>query len=265
MLRPRDVAASAERLRADSLGLLASLTEDELAREAVPGWSVADVFRHLAETDRTLVLGRHLLDFLPRVAEDEFERGNDAALERLRGRSRDELADELVRWGRRLLRIVRLTPTPLAGVRIPTMFGRVEVGWFAALRVYDEWVHQYDVLTAVGRPGPRLDPAMRDLLAEFVLRGLPAKPLRSLERREGVVAFDLDADLPTWRFDLRERRYGPLVESVRTVTIRTDVETIVLIAADRVRWQDAERDGRLTLDGDDRSSAEAVLGVVRIV
>ncbi|MBW3661868.1 MAG: maleylpyruvate isomerase family mycothiol-dependent enzyme [Actinobacteria bacterium] len=265
MLRPRDVAASAERLRADSLELLTSLTDDELSREAVPGWSVADVFRHLAETDRTLVLGRHLLDFLPGVGDDEFERANDAALERLRDRSRDELSDELARWGRRLLTIVRLIPTPLASVRIPTLFGRVEVGWFAALRVYDEWVHQYDVLRAVGRSGPRLDPATRDLLAEFVLRALPARPLRSLERREGAVAFDLDADLPTWRFDLARRQYGPLVESVRTVTVRTDVETIVLIAADRVRWQDAERAGRLALDGDDRSSAEAVLGVVRIV
>ena len=265
MLRPRDVAASAERLRAYSLELLASLSDDELEREAVPGWSVADVFRHLAETDRTTVLGKHLLDFLPGVEDDEFERGNDAALERLRARGRDELADELERWGRRLLTIVRLAPTPLARVRIPTMFGKVELGWFAALRVYDEWVHQHDVLAAVGRPPPRLDPAARDLLAEFVLRGLPAKPLRSLERREGVVAFDLDTDLPTWRFDLAQRQYGPLVGSVRTVTVRTDVETIVLIAADRLAWQDTERDGRLALDGDDRSSAEAVLGVVRIV
>lgn len=265
MLRPRDVAASAERLRATSLEILASLGDDELEREALPGWSVADVFRHLTESDRTVILGKHLPDFLPWVSDDEFERGNDDSLNRLRGRPRAELADELERWGRRLRTVIRLTPTPVAKLRVPTMFGKVDLGWFSGLRVYDEWVHQYDVLQAVGRQGPPMDPATRDLLAEFVLRALPAKPLRGVEHREGVVAFDLHADLPTWRFDLARRQFGPTVDAVRTVTVRTDVETLVLIAADRISWEQAEKDGRLTLDGDDRAAAAAILGVVRVV
>lgn len=265
MLRPRDVAASAERLRATTLEILASLDDDQLDREALPGWTVADVFRHLAESDRTTVLGKHLVDFLPKVTDDEFERGNDRSLERLRGRSRDELAVELATWGSRLRTIMKMAPTPLAKMRIPTMFGTVDLGWFSGLRIYDEWVHQRDVLQAVGREGPPMDPATRDLLAEFVLRALPAKPLRTVDHRDGVVAFDLDTDLPIWRFDLGRRQFGPTVDAVRTVTVRTDVETLVLIAANRVDWEQAEKAGDLTLDGDDRAAAAAVLDVVHVV
>lgn len=262
----RAIADAAERLRTTSLTLLRSLSDDELEVEALPGWTVADVFRHLASSDREVVLGRSLKDFLPFVDDDEFEHRNDEALERLRAAPREQLEHELEVWGRRLRRIIRTTPSILGSVHVPTLFGRVSLGWFSGLRVYDEWVHQWDVMRALERGVPPMDDDLRDLLAEFVRRALPAKPLRKLKQRRGVVELDLaDVSPPHWRFDLWSRTFGARVTASPTVVIRTDVPTLTLLAADRVTWQEAEAQGRLQLHGDDRVAGEALLGVIRVV
>lgn len=272
-MHPRDIAVSAERLREASVALLDGLGSDELdtlalpSRDGGPPWSVADVFRHLALSDREVVLGRHLLDFLPFHDADEFEAANDAALERASGMSRQRLRDELVAWGRRLRTIMRTTPAPIARLRVPTLFGRVTLAWLATLRVYDEWVHQDDIARALQRDAPPIDEATRDLLAAFHLRALPPAPLRRVDHDRGVVqvAFTDALGSPAWRFDLAAREYGPRVVSAPTASIECDVATWTRIAADRVSWRDAEAGGDLRIHGDDREAAESLLDVVRVV
>lgn len=274
MADTRTIAEVAGHLRDHTVGLLDRLTPEQLERVALPprhaggtAWTVADVFRHLAESDRQSVLGSHLADFLPFNDGDAFEDHNDRMIERLRGAPRQQLRAELVAWGRRLRTIIRLTPGPLSRVTVPTMFGKVALWWLATLRVYDEWIHQDDIARALDTDRPEMDVATRDLLAEFQLRALPAGPLSRIERREGVVevAFDDALSQPAWRFDLSTRTFGPRVTSPPTVHISTDVPTWTRIAADRVGWKDAENGGDLTIEGEDRDAAEALLAVVRVV
>ncbi len=274
MPEPRTVAEIAGHLRDHTVALFDRLTPEQLERVALPprhpggeGWTVADVFRHLAESDRQSVLGSHLTDFLPFNDGESFEDHNDQMIQRLRGAPRQQLREELVAWGRRLRRIIRFTPGPLSRVKVPTLFGRVALWWLATLRVYDEWIHQGDLARALDLDPPEMDVRTRDLLAEFQLRALPAGPLYGIERRDGVVevAFDDALSRPAWRFDLSSHEYGPRVKATPTVRIETDVATWTRIAADRIGWTDAEAAGKLTIDGDDRDAAEALLEVVRVV
>lgn len=271
---PRTIAEVAEHLRDHSIELFDRLTPEQLEQVALPArhaegeaWTVADVFRHLAESDRQSVLGTHLTHFLPFNDGDAFEDNNDEMIQRLRGAPRQQLREELVAWGRRLRRIIRLTPGPLARVKVPTLFGRVALWWLATLRVYDEWIHQDDIARALDLDPPEMDVRTRALLAEFQLRALPAEPLSRIGRRSGVVevAFEDALSQPAWRFDLSNHQYGPRVTATPTVRISTDVPTWSRIAADRIGWKDAESGSDLTIEGDDREAAEALLEVVRVV
>lgn len=271
---PKTIAEIAGRLRDHSVALFDRLSPEQLEQVALPPrhaggeeWTIADVFRHLAESDRQSVLGSHLTDFLPFNDGDAFEDHNDQMIQRLRGAPRQQLREELVVWGRRLRRIIRFTPGPLSRVEVPTLFGKVALWWLATLRVYDEWIHQDDIARALDLDPREMDVRTRDLLAEFQLRALPADPLYRIERREGVVevAFDDALSQPAWRFDLSTHKYGPRVTATPTVRIETDVPTWTRIAADRVGWKDAEAGGHLVIEGDDRDAAEALLEVVRVV
>lgn len=261
-MHPKDIAAAIRRLRAASLALLDRCSDADLELEALPGWTVLDVFRHLADSDRGSVLGGHLVEFLPGRDLLAFERVNDANLERLRGCGRAEVRDELERWGKRLATVVSIVPGRVGRLPIPTAFGRVPLAWMGALRPYDEWVHQWDVSRALGLPDPAMDTPTRDLLAEFQLRALPAGPLRSLPRTEAVVEVRLpDTSLPAWRFDLATHRFGPRVTAPATATVVTDVPTFCLVAGARRPWRELD----VTVDGEDRAAAESLLDVVRVV
>jgi hypothetical protein len=214
------------------------------------------------------VLGVHLKNFLPgrslQTFEKEFEAVNDRNLERLRGVDRATLRRELEVWGNRLARIIGLVPAPLARVNVPTAFGRLPLGWLGCLRPYDEWVHRWDIAKAVGQTDPLMDQPIRDLLAEFQLRALPAGPLRDAELPGGVVEVRIE-DGQVWRFDLTRRQFGAHVFAHPTVTIHLGVPDFCLIAANRVTWQDTEAAGRLKIEGDDRAAAEVILELVRVV
>lgn len=276
MLRPRDVAPAISRLRGGSLLLFDRLTDQQLEVRALPEWTVADVFRHLADSDRGSVLGFHLLEFLPGRDLDAFEEHNDENLERLRHVDRTTLRRELQVWGRRLSRAVSLVPAVAARVHVPTAFGRVPLGWVGALRLYDEWVHQWDVQQALGEDEPPMDLPLRDLLAEFQLRALPAGPLESV-RADGVVEVRVSTGAeedvpgghgtgdPVWRFDLARRRFGAHVTSLPTATIRLDAATFCLVAANRVRWRDAVDRGAITLEDDAAGTGAQLLDHVRVV
>lgn len=277
MLRPRDIAPAISRLRGGSLLLFDRLTDQQLELTALPGWTVADVFRHLADSDRGAVLGFHLREFLPGRDLDAFEEHNDANLQRLRGVDRATLRRELQVWGQRLSRAVALVPGFAARLHVPTAFGRVPLGWVGSLRLYDEWVHQWDVQQALGEGAPPMDLPLRELLAEFQLRALPARSLESVDA-DGVVEVRVvtgDGTRPeatagavdelVWRFDLERRRFGAHVRRPPTATVRLDTATFCLVAADRVPWREAAGAGAITLEDDDARTGAQLLDHVRVV
>jgi len=267
MFSPRAVASAIVALRGTTCAMLDGLADDQLDLPALPDWSVADVFRHLAEGDRGSVQVRSLRHFLPGKDLFAYERVNDDALSRLRAAPRAQLRRELQTWGRRLAMIVRVTPTPLGRIRIPSAFGTLPLAWFGVLRLYDEWVHQYDVATAVGAPDPELPGSTADMLAQFHLAAVKADALNNLATRPGVVEVAVgDATrVRPWRFDLTSRDAGPGLAQPASVEIACDVGAWCLLAADRLTWQDLEEQGRLKIVGDDRAAAEALLDVVRVV
>lgn len=269
-MHPRDIAAAARTLRAASCELFDRLDAEQRATEVLPGWSAADVFRHLAEADRAVVLLTGLRHYLPKVTIRGMERRNDDGLERLRALPDEQLRRELEDWGRRLAAIIGATPGFVTRVKLPTVYGRVGLDWFAALRVYDEWVHQWDVHQALdlapehGDPGA--DETTRAVIAEFLYRELPARGLRDGLSVDGVVQVKLTGSggVPAWRFDLTARRSGPDVINDPTVSITCDTLTWLLIRSERLDWRDVERDGDLLVEGPARAAAEALLAVVPV-
>lgn len=262
-MRPRELAPAITRLRGGTLLTFDRLTDEQFEVEALPGWTVADVFRHLADADRGSVLGTHLAEFLPGRDLAAYEDHNDANLGRLRSVDRATLRRELEVWGRRLARVVGVVPGPVARVTIPTAFGRVPLGWVAGLRLYDEWVHQWDIARALDEDEPPMDLPLRDLLAEFQLRALPAGPLRGLDA-DGVVEIAV-TDGPVWRFDLEGHQFGANVRATPTASIRLDVGAFCLMAADRVPWRELADGGRLQVEDDPAGSGAAVLDACRVV
>ena len=186
MLHPRDIGPAISRLRGGSLLLFDRLPDEQLELEALPGWTVADVFRHLADSDRGAVLGGHRWSSCRARTSTSSNGTTTPNLARLRERDRATLRHELEVWGRRLSRVVGLVPAPVARVPVPTAFGRLPMGWVACLRLYDEWVHRWDVARVIDDPEPPMDLPLHDLLAEFQLRALPAGPLHEV-RRDAVV------------------------------------------------------------------------------
>lgn len=263
MLAPRDIAPAISRLRGGTLLVFDRLSDEQLELPAVPGWTVADVFRHLADSDRGSVLGFHLREFLPGKDLDEFEQHNDSNLARLRQADRAQLRRELETWGRRLARVVSVVPAPAARVKVSTAFGRLPLGWVACLRLYDEWVHRWDVATALDEPEPPMDAPLRTLLAQFQLRAVPAGALETATGDRVVEVRVTDG--PTWRFDLASRRFGADLPAVASATITLDPGAFCLVAADRVPWRTLAEDGRITVQDDDAGSAASLLDAVRVV
>ena len=260
MLHPRDIGPAISRLRGGSLLLFDRLTDEQLELEALPGWTVADVFRHLADSDRGAVLGGHLLEFLPGKDLDEFERHNDANLARLRERDRATLRHELEVWGRRLSRVVGLVPGPVARVPVPTSFGRLPMGWVACLRLYDEWVHRWDVARASTTPSrPWTCPCTTCWPSSSSERCRPARCTSCVGTRRG----------DPWSTGRSGASTSPGTGSAPTcgrptATVRVDVPALCLVAGDRVPWRELaagpDRRGRRR-----RGAAAAVLDACRVV
>lgn len=262
--RTRDVAAVIRRLRGATLLRFDALSDADMELPALPDWTVEDVFRHLADSDRGSVLGGHLLEFLPSKDLDEFEKTNDVNLARLRGVGRTRLRHELEVWGQRLARVVGVMPNGVARRRVSLSFGRVPLTWMGCLRPYDEWVHNWDIAQVTGDVEPPMEPALRDLLAWFQLRALPADALLQVGVRDAVVEVAVD-DGPTWRFDLASGAFGPDLATTPTARVELDAAAFCLVAGDRVPWRTLEADGRIRVDDDDTGAAAAVLDAVRVV
>lgn len=254
-------AIRAERRR--TLALVRRLEPDQFEVVATPGWRVREVLAHLITTDRATVLGSNLAVLL--ASAERLERWNDRQVRKWADRPISDLLLGLDRWGRRLARI-RLIPSPLYRLRLPTFLGRAPVELLAWSRVYDEWVHRQDIRRALGMPDEDVDVAP---VAEFILAAIEVNTVPQLRGRPGTLSISLkDAPIAAWRYDLGSGRSGPEgtdpVSAPSDVRISANAPAFVMAAAGRDSFRDLADRGDLTVEGDE-GLAEAFLGVLRIV
>jgi uncharacterized protein (TIGR03083 family) len=249
------------------LDLLRALPEADWEKIVVPRWRVRELAAHMITTDEGTLTGRLLtIGFTrdPVGGVSKVEAWNDKQVARWADRPIPELLDGLEKWGRRLERLAGVVPTFLAKRTMPTPLGRASLLWLAGLRVYDEWVHREDLRRALGMPSDDV-PAVVGPAARMLQAGIPMQSLPRLAagvEGSASVAFD-DVELPTMAIDLTEKRYGYGV-AADGARIGGRAAALVMVAARRDPWREAEAAGALKVEGD-RAAAEAVLDALLLV
>jgi len=155
----------------DIAGLLAGLTDEEWSRPALPGWDVHDVLAHLIGTERSLTGAA-----LPDVPSDpgahvrnDIGRLNEAWITALRDRAHaDLLADFRAVTAERLASLLAMSVEEFNAPSW-TPAGNATYARFMQIRIFDCWMHEQDIRTAVGRPGNEDGAAARQSLEEVVL------------------------------------------------------------------------------------------------
>lgn len=233
-------------------GFLAPLAQDGWERPAprCPGWSIADVVLHLAQTDEMAlgsvrgqlpeVLGALTAGLAPTASIDD---GAGAMVAAQRGGPAPAVHE---RWhsGADALCAALTAADPSA--RVQWVAGAMAVRTLATTRLAECWIHTGDVATALGRPVPasaRLRP-----IARLAWRTLPYAFERAGRRLAGPVRFALTApDGELW--DL-------VPDAPAVTTITGPALDLCQVAGQRADAADTD----LTGVGPD---AEAVLALVR--
>lgn len=259
----REVVDAIRAQRHRTVALLESLTPEEWDTIVTPGWRVREVAAHLIATDEAALTGRMLALGLRQVPIPEFEAWNDEQVRRWVDRPIPALLHALDAWGRRLVRIARMTPDAAARARIQTPLGRVSLRWLGMQRVYDDWVHCEDIRRALGLSSDAapevVRPSARQLQAIIPIQTLARIPATA-SGRVGLRFSDLD--LGTFGLDLGARRYG-IGMTVET-TISGPAAAVIMVAAGRDRWRGAEERGDLVVAGP-RPPAELFLDALLAV
>jgi len=253
--------------RQRTLALLRDLPEADWERIVVPRWRVRELAAHMITTDEGTLSGRIFSIGFTKDAVGgipKIEAWNDRQVARWADRPVPELLAGVEKWGGRLERLTRMVPGPAARPALPTPFGRVSLLWLAGLRVYDEWVHREDLRRALGLPSDDEALVVRPV-ARMLQAGIPVQSLpRVAAGSKGTVALGFDdLDLPAMGFDLGARTYGYGIESV-DARIAGRAAGVIMVAARRDAWRDAESSGGLKIEGD-RAAAEAFLDAMLLV
>jgi uncharacterized protein (TIGR03084 family) len=187
-------------------GLLAGLDEAGWARPSrCPGWTVADVVLHLAQTGEMTVSSAER-----RFTEAVAAFGNPAGPPA--GATVDDLAGLAVaaergrpgaevhqRWRAASAAQAKALGACEAGTRLPWVAGELAAITLATTRLAETWIHTGDVAAGLGRdlpPGGRLRP-----IARLAWRTLPYAFTRAGRTLAGPVALALTApDGATWEF-----------------------------------------------------------------
>lgn len=253
-----DAAAALAGQQAELAAILAGLDASGWATESrCPGWTVADVVLHLAQTDELAVAS-----FEGRFVEDValLSDGVDGAgvtnaddwaafaVARERGPSGPAVADRYL-TAAAALRDAVATADP-AG-RFPWVAGDLSGPTLTTTRLSEAWIHTGDIAEPLGVDLPAT--ARLRLVARLAWRTLPYAFARAGVALGGPVAFELTGpDGAAWSF----RPDGdPSVSTIAT-TIRGPAEELCLVAARRL----APAATSLTGDGPDSA---AVLRLVR--
>jgi uncharacterized protein (TIGR03084 family) len=244
------VAALAEQ-HSELADLLDGLGEPDWEREtSLPGWTVADVVLHLAQTDE-LALGSargrfgEALDGLAGgiTGAESVDDGAAAMVARERGRPPAEVHE---RWRTGAGRLRETLASCAPDLRLTWVAGELSARTLATTRLAETWIHTGDVAGAVGATVSASDRLWH--VARLAWRTLPYAFSRDGAQLAGPVAFELRAPSgAAWEFTPDE----PAV-----TVVRGDALELCRVAARRV---DPARTG-LRAEGPD---AAAVLRLVR--
>jgi uncharacterized protein (TIGR03084 family) len=240
-----DVVAAVAGESAWMAKLLADLEDADWARESrCPGWTVADVVTHVAQTNELAVasLDGTFAEVAGRFANDVQGPTIDDVVDGMVARERGvSSADVHRRW----TSAVETLNASLAAAdlhrRVPWVSGEITVQTLAATRLAEMWIHGGDVAAAVGAeqlPTERLRP-----IARLAWRTLPYAFSRAGRQLGGPVAVELTApDGDIWSF---------VPDAPAATTISGPALDFCLVAARRVDHQMTALHG----DGPDASAA----------
>lgn len=228
---------------------------------ALPGWRLREVIAHLVTTDKSSVTGANLLTVLGSM--DRLERWNDRQVPRWADRPIPQLLTGLERWGRGMLRLARLLPSPLYHLRAPSIFGRAPMGLLIWSRVYDEWIHRQDMRRALGLPDEEVDLASP---AEFLLTAIVSAVLPNVQDAPGKVVVELEtAPVAAWRYDLLMKSGSPSEGPGEAAAhISGPAPKLIMAAAGRESFDSLRREGELRVEGDQELAAR-FLAKLRVV
>lgn len=174
------------------------LDEEKLAApSACPGWSVADVLLHLAQTNEMASASVH--GSLPEAAaawvgpdagsatRTDIDELAGAAVDRDRGATGAEVRD---RWRRSADAMVSAFEGCDPSARVQWVAGDMAPRSLATTRIAETWIHTRDVCVGLGVEQPRSDRIWH--IARLVHRTLPYAFLRAgLSAGPGAVRFEL--------------------------------------------------------------------------
>jgi len=257
------VVESMRSQRARTVRLFEDLRDEQWEIEVTPGWRPREVAAHLITSDEGALTGKLLALGVRRVPLEVIERWNDEQVGRWADRPLPSLLHGLDTWGRRAMRAIAVPPARIGAVPIPTPFGKVSLLWLGMLRVYDEWVHVEDIRRALSLPSDDssevMFPVARQLLAAIPVQTLPLIPA---DAKGSVQIGPSDVTVEPLGIDLGAKRFGTSLTST-DARVQGSTATLVMIAAGRDPWRDAEASGALKIDGD-RAVAETFLDVLLV-
>jgi uncharacterized protein (TIGR03084 family) len=212
-----------------------------------PGWTIADVVLHLAQTDELAAISAQAR--LEEVSPDWAATGGDVddfagvAVEQDRGASGAEIYQ---RWRAAAGSVRTLLAAADPATKMRWVVGYLPARTLATTRLSEAWIHTGDVLEPLGVPQPATDRLWH--IARLAWRTLPYAFTRESRALAGPVAVELTApDGSAWEFG---------VDASAATTIRGTALEFCLVAGQRL---DASESG-LTASGPD---AERALALVR--
>lgn len=234
----------------DLEAILAGLDGEQWKRPTrCPGWDVADVVLHLAQTDEMALAS--LADRMPDFLAGQMGREGPATVDEgaavMVARERGQPAEVLFkRWRASSDRLEQVLQQADGHRRVQWVAGQLSVRTLATTRLAEAWIHTGDVAGAV-EVDVKLDGRLRHLV-RLAWRTLPYAYAREGMSLHGPVAFELTGPSgEDWSF---------IPETPPATVVRGEATQLCLVAARRAKPSETA----LTAKGID---ADTVLGVVR--
>ena len=137
---------------------------------ACPGWTVADQLAHIVGTESMLAgeaTPREAATDIPSHVQNDIGRTNELWVAQLRRSDPTDLSEEFHRIAARRLEALRALTEEQWEEPSWTPIGQSNYRRFMQIRVFDSWVHEQDMRTAVGRPGHGDGPAAEQAIDEI--------------------------------------------------------------------------------------------------
>jgi uncharacterized protein (TIGR03083 family) len=235
--------------------LLDSLDDEDWAAPTdCPGWTVQDTVAHVIGTE-LMMAGRPSPEVevpdAPHLRND-IGRMNEATVIERRGLRPARVLEEYREVVAEREAAVAALDQAALDAESWTPAGMATLGRFLQIRVFDTWIHEQDIRTAVGREGHLEGPSVTRTLAE-VTNGIGYVVGKKAGTPDGAsVRFSLTSPAPA-TIDVvvdGRARVADDLQGKPTATITTDVGTFMRLVAGRRDAAGALADGLVTVSGD---------------